>query len=312
MKKRWRSLRYALEAALARAGLALLRRIGPVRASNLAGAVTRAIGPLLPVSRVADINLRHAMPELDAAVRRRIVRGVWENLGRTVGELPHIPALGPITQKAGGADATAGRPGYVLEGGEHLMACCNAGGPLMLFSAHIGCWEVLPRVMADLDLPMASFYRAATNPRINQLISEMRLASVGSDAPFFTKSSRGAVEAMVYLRHGGKVAMLVDQKLNEGIEARLFSQPAMTTTAAAMLALRFHCPLLPAHVVRTGPASFRVIVDPPLPLPHTGHIAADIATLTQAMNDCLERWIRAWPEGWLWLHRRFPQEVYRK
>ena len=106
--------------------------------------------------------------------------------------------------------------------------------------------------------------------------------------------------------------MLVDQKMNEGIEARLFGRPAMTATAAAVFALRLRCPLLPVHAVRTGPARFRLVVEPPLPFPATGTPHADIAALTQAMNDCLERWVRAWPEGWLWLHRRFPQDVYRR
>ena len=94
MTRRWyHPLQYRAEALAARAALALLRRLGPVRASNLGGAVARAIGPLLPKSRVADINLRHAMPELDGPARRRVIRGVWENLGRTVAELPHVGSL---------------------------------------------------------------------------------------------------------------------------------------------------------------------------------------------------------------------------
>jgi KDO2-lipid IV(A) lauroyltransferase len=86
----------------------------------------------------------------------------------------------------------------------------------------------------------------------------------------------------------------------------------MTATSAAALALRFRCPLLPGRALRIGPARFRLVVEPPLPLPASGNVRADIASLTQAMNDCLERWIREWPEGWLWLHRRFPLEVYRR
>ena len=107
--------------------------------------------------------------------------------------------------------------------------------------------------------------------------------------------------------------MLVDQKMNEGIEARLFGHPAMTATSAAAFALRFRCLLVPVHVGahRSGPLPRRAW-RPPLPLPDSGDQHADIAALTQAMNDCLERWIRAWPEGWLWLHRRFPLEVYRR
>ena len=300
--RRLRRVWYRAEAVLARGGLALLRALGPVGASNAGGAVARAIGPHLPVSRVAEINLRHALPALDAAARARVISGVWENLGRTVGELPHIAGLGP---------SDAG-PGWVLEGGDILRACRDSGGPVILFSAHIGCWEVLPRAAALLDMPVASFYRAAGNPEVDALIARERRRAVGAELPYFAKGAKGAQAAMRYMLGGGRLGMLVDQKMNEGIEALLFGRPAMTTTSAAAFALRFRCPLLPAHAVRIGPARFRLIVEPPLPLPESGDHHADIAALTQAMNDCLERWVRAWPEGWLWLHRRFPLEVYRR
>jgi KDO2-lipid IV(A) lauroyltransferase len=290
------------EAAIAGAALALLRRLGPVRASNLGGVLARAIGPYLPVSRVADINLRHAMPDLDAAARRQVIRGVWENLGRTVGEMPHIAALGPSAEGVG----------WVLEGVENLETWRAVGGPLILFSAHIGCWEVLPRAGVMLGIQLASFYRAATNPDVDALIVAMRRHAVGGDMPFFAKGRKGAGQAMRHLARGGRLALLIDQKMNEGIEARLFGRPAMTTTSAATFALRFRCPLLPAHAVRIGPARFRIAVEPPVALPDSGDRHADVAALTQTLNDILERWIRDWPEGWLWLHRRFPLEIYRR
>ena len=303
MKRRWlRPLQYRAEALLARAALALLGRLGPVRASNLGGAVARSIGPWLPVSRVADINLRYTMPELDAPARQRVIRGVWDNLGRTVAELPHAPSL----------RGTESGPGWVVEGVEHQRACRDTAGPLIIVSGHIGSWELMPRAMFEAGVPTAVFYRAASNPEVDALIAGLREGVGGTGTPLFTKSGRGARAAMQYLARGGRIGMLVDQKLDEGIEARLFGRPAMTTTAAAAFALRFRCPVVPMHSVRIGPARYRMVVEAALPLPDSGDQQADIATLTQAINDCLERWIREWPEGWLWLHRRFPKELYRR
>lgn len=93
------------------------------------------------------------------------------------------------------------------------------------------------------------------------------------------------------------------------IEARLFGQPAMTATALAAVALRQRCSVIPARIDRLGPARLRMVVEPPLRLPDTGNRAADQAALTQQINDVLERWIRAHPESWLWLHRRWPKEL---
>lgn len=296
------ALVWRLEAALARAVLALLRALGPVRASNLGGAVARAIGPLLPVSRVADRNLRLAMPALDAAARRRVVRGVWENLGRTVGELPHIPDL----------HRTASGPGWELIGEETLLAQAARGGPAIFFSGHIGNWEVLPPVVAAYGMYMSSAYRAAANPLIDRIIGELRARAIGADIPMFPKGAAGARGALAHMARGGYLGLLMDQKLNDGIAVELFGRPAMTAPSLAALALRFRCPVIPGHVERVGPARFRLVCETPLPLPDSGDRQADVHDLTRAVNACLERWIRARPESWLWLHRRWPKDLYRE
>ncbi len=293
--KRWR---HAAEALLARAALRLLRRLSPVAASDLGGRLARMIGPLLPVSRVADANLRRALPKLDAAARHRVVVGVWDNLGRTVAELPHVAQLGQTTNG----------PGWELVGEPEVRALSARGGPVILVSGHLGNWEMLPRAAGQLGLPLASFYRAAANPTVDRLIQDLRRVAVGADVPQFAKGATGARGALAYLSGGGMLGMLVDQKMNDGIAATLFGQLAMTAPAAAAFALRFDCPLVPAYVERLGPARFRVTCEPPLPLPRTGDRQADIAALTQRINDVLERWIRARPEQWLWLHRRWPKQ----
>ena len=290
---------HRVEGALARGALRLLRALGPVRASNLCGAVARAVGPLLPVSRVAHANLRAAMPELDAAARRRVVRGVWENLGRTVGELPHLAGLGP---------AAAG-PGWELAGAEALRPLLARDGPAILFSGHIGNWEALPVAAAAAGAPFHSMYRTIENREIDALLLDLRRRAMRYDVQMFPKGAAGAIQAMRHLRAGGRLGMLMDQKMNDGIPARFFGLPAMTAPALAVLALRLRCPVIPGWVERTGPARFRVTCEPPMTLPDSGDRDADIAALTQAMNDRLEAWIRAKPEGWLWLHRRWPKEV---
>jgi KDO2-lipid IV(A) lauroyltransferase len=261
----WRDAQFAAETALARVALALLRWLGPIPASNLGGAVARTIGPWLPVSKVADRNLRMAMPELDAAARRRVIRGVWENLGRTVAELPHVPGL----------RATAEGPGWVAEGCDFLSDMGAQTGPALFVSGHIGNWEVLPAVAQSYDIKMSSFYRAAENPGVDKLIITLRQSVVGEAIPQFSKGAIGARMAMSFLRDGGKLGMLVDQKMNDGIPAPFFGRTAMTAPAASAFALRFRCPVVIAYVERIGPMRFRMLCDKPLDLPDTGDRQAD-------------------------------------
>ncbi len=291
-----RALRFRLEAWLITGLLWLLGRLRPETASNLGGAVARAIGPRLRVSGVADANLRLAMPALDAAARARIIRGVWDNLGRTACEFPHVPNL----------RETATGPGYELEGAAYFDAVLAAGGPAICISAHLGNWEVMPAAAKRRGADMASFYRAASNKLADAIIVERR-ARAG--VTLLAKGAAGARAGVAHLRAGGMLGFLIDQKMNDGIEAQLFGHPAMTASAAAALALRFDAPVIPACVIRLGPARFRVIAEAPLAVPATGDRHADIAVLTQAMNECVERWVRARPEQWLWLHRRWPREI---
>ena len=83
----------------------------------------------------------------------------------------------------------------------------------------------------------------------------------------FSKGAHGARGAMAHLQAGGFLGMLVDQKMNDGIAAPLFGHPAMTAPAAAAFALRFRCPVVPAHVQRLGPARFRLVCEAPLTCP---------------------------------------------
>jgi KDO2-lipid IV(A) lauroyltransferase len=278
----------------------LLNGLPAVAASNIAGQFARVIGPLLPVSRVADANLRAALPELNAQARKSVVRGMWESLGRTAGEFAHLSEL----QR----DTLSG-PGWEIQGDEILRELAARGGPMIFFSGHIGNWEMLPRAAAHYGLPCANFYRAARDVAVDAIIRRMREQNVGEETEYFPKGSKGARQALRHLGRGGRLAMLVDQKMNDGVEARLFGLPAMTATALASLALHFRCPVVPALAQRVGPARLRVVIEPPLVLPESGDRASDVLGLTQAVNDVLERWIRAEPASWLWVHRRFPKKV---
>ncbi|MFT9025178.1 lysophospholipid acyltransferase family protein [Acetobacter indonesiensis] len=292
-----------VEAALAKGLLAVFKKMGPVWASDFAGCASRFIGPLLPVSRIADKNLQLAMPELNATQRKRIVRGVWENLGRTVGELPHLSTLKENTHSG---------PGFEVVGAEYLEEQARNGGSVLFMSGHIGNWEMLPPGVARHGTPFASFYRAAANPLIDQMIRSLRDAAMQpTPTPLFAKGARGAREALAYVSKGGRLGMLVDQKMNDGVEASFFGRPAMTAPALAAMALRYRCPVIPGYVERLGPARLRIIVEAPLQLPDTEDKKQDLTLLVQMINDRLEQWIRKKPESWLWLHRRWPKELYR-
>ena len=128
----------------------------------------------------------------------------------------------------------------------------------------------------------------------------------------FAKGAAGGRAAYAHLLKGGNLGLLVDQKLDTGLEVPFFNHDAMTMDALASFALRFRCPVIPTYVERTGPARLTVTCEAPLTLPNTGDKTADMLAITTTMNQILERWIRHKPGAWLWLHRRWPKPLYRE
>jgi KDO2-lipid IV(A) lauroyltransferase len=152
-------------------------------------------------------------------------------------------------------------------------------------------------------LGVAEIYRAANNPFVDNLIAQFR-SPIGSE--LVPKGALGARRAIAALKEGRHIAMLVDQKMNDGIAVPFFGREAMTAPAAAQLALRFNGAIVPARVERTRGAHFRIVFSPPVALSRSGDRHADVRAIMTRVNAEMESWIRERPEMWLWLHRRWP------
>ena len=291
-------VRHPFEAAGLALALGLLRLLPPEAASNLGGFLGRCIGPHLGVTARARRNLRLAFPEKSEGEIARIIRDMWDNLGRVAAEYPHLARI------------TAPESGRVaLDDVESVRDLRDRKAPGILASAHLANWEILPVTAARFGLDMTGIVREPNNPLVRPLMDRLRGVAGGGRAP---KGKEGAKEAIEVLRSGRVLALLFDQKLNDGIPVPLFGVEAMTAMAPAQLALRFRCPIVPVRVERTGPARFRMTSLAPIEVPDTGNRREDVARVMVQLNGILEDWIRARPEQWLWLHRRWPEAAYQQ
>ena len=260
-------------------------------ASATGGALARAVGPRLGISKRARINLGRAFPELSEAKICRIVSGMWDNLGRVAAEYPHLRKIRVF-------DAGSRVETY---GFEHIDRAVAAGRRMIIFSGHIANWEIAMLAAVQHGIEVAQIYRAANNPLVDRMITRFR----GEAGELIPKGRVAARRAIDVLRRGAHLTMLADQKMNDGIPVPFFGRPAMTSSALAVLALRFDCDVLPARVERLGGAHFRLTIFPPLPLPRSGDHHADVTALMTQVNQVLEQWICNRPEQWFWLHRRW-------
>jgi KDO2-lipid IV(A) lauroyltransferase len=274
---------------------AFFRIVGVDAASAIAGGFCRHVGPLVrPISRRAERNLEMIFPDMTARERRRVVAGVWENLGRTSAEFVHLDAFRPFSE--------GGR--VEMLGGERLLDIAREKRSVIFVSGHFANWEIMSIAFWRAGIEYAVLYRPVNNPFVDRII--VRSRSKVMSPHHIPKGKAGGRALIEALKNGKSLAMLVDQKLNEGIEVPLLGRGAMTAPAAARLSLKFGVPIVPVWIERLKGARFRMQVEPPIEFSPSGNSEADILALTTRVNEALERRIRARPEQWLWLHRRWP------
>jgi Kdo2-lipid IVA lauroyltransferase/acyltransferase len=125
------------------------------------------------------------------------------------------------------------------------------------------------------------------------------------------KGAAGARRIIAALRQGRNLALLVDQKMNDGIAVPFFGREAMTAPAIAELALRYDCSVLPMRVDRRRGARFRFTIFPGLDFARSSDRHVDVRAVMTEVNRRLEQWIRERPGQWFWLHRRWPESYAR-
>ena len=278
-----KNIRYILE-ALALGIFLIISKILPVEwASNMGGWIGHTIGPRLAASRKARTNVELALPDLNSEEVDKIISGMWENLGRVMMEYPHLKKIA--------------RDRTEIIGGDILKQ--YLGKPVVLISAHLANWEVIPTsTYLQQQVKVSSVYRAPNNPIVDKLLNYSR--SLGGRLGTIPKSKTGARNLVQELQNNHNVGILIDQKFNEGVPADFFGRPAMTSPVFVKLAQKFNCPLIPIYIERLPHTRFRVMFMEPLDIKEKT-VDESIAMA----HGILEDWIREKPQHWLWLHRRW-------
>ncbi|NVJ92934.1 MAG: lauroyl acyltransferase [Methylocystaceae bacterium] len=265
------------------------------QASAIGGWIGRKIGPFLSVHKLALDNLEKAFPQKTSDEIQEIALGVWDNVGRTLFEIPHVPKINIYDQP---------ERFEVVNG--HIVDQLREDGVCgIFFSGHMANWEFLSYAGAQRTppLPLGMIYRAPDNPWVADIFDKRK----PSGCEMIPKGAKGAKMALNTLKDGGHLAILADQKMNDGISVPFFGRDAMTAPAMAQFALKFNCPIVPCRIERIEKTKFRLTFYEPMEIKDTGNRQQDIATIMKDVNGYLEEWISEQPEQWLWLHHRWPR-----
>jgi KDO2-lipid IV(A) lauroyltransferase len=250
-----------------------------------AGLLDRAIPRL---RRVARQNLALALPELTPKQHAQIADGVFRSIARLLVTFAKFPRIR--------RDNLA--RWIRLEGGEHFDAAVRQGRGVLFATAHLGNWELSAFAHALLTGPMNVVVRPLDNPYIDSVV-ERRRALTGNRPIGKKDFARGILKA---LAANEAVGILIDQNAApaDGVFVDFFGVKACAGAGFAKFAAHSGAAVIPGFALWSNEEQRYILRFYP-PLAMTGDIGCD----TQALQAKLEEAIRAYPDQWLWIHRRW-------
>lgn len=277
-------------------GLSLLSgcfSVLPHRLAVHAGdALGRLAGRVLPLRRrVADENLRQALPGLSGDDRRRILEGLYRHMGRSLAEFCRYPVMDPrwLSKWVG------------VDGEAHLREALETGCGVFMVTAHYGNWELLGPGLAARGFPMTLMVGPQHNKLAEEMFNRYRGFN-GVEVLVTTTDLRGVFRA---LRAGRVVASAVDQDAGpNGFFLDFMGRPASAALGAYRIARRVGSPVVMALTERRG-MSHRIAIDPPLRANPAVDPAPEAEAWARHFHSRLEEAIRRHPEQWFWVHRRW-------
>ncbi len=277
----------------------LLGAIGamPLETSMRFGkSVGRFLGARFPkLQKTAKINLEIAFPEMSEPEREKIVSGTFESLGRHLGFVSHF-------RKFRHEDIR-----HLIEvvgKEEHFDPAYAKGRGVLFFTGHFGSWEVFNLLAPAFGYGMNILVRRIDNPLVENFVDKMR-TRFGTTTLDKTKSARKMFRV---LENGEILGILADLNAQEkeGVFVDFFGIPSSTTTSIAKLALKTGAVVLPAFAVwEESKKKYVIYLEPPVEFEKTGNTEDDIKILTQKITDVVEKYVRKYPEQWLWIHKRW-------
>jgi KDO2-lipid IV(A) lauroyltransferase len=242
---------------------------------------------------VATSNLRHAFPDWDEARLLATARGVYRHFGSVILDLVWMQ------------DRTRDEIMKIVSfaGREHVETALQAGKGFVCATGHLGNWEAHAVGHGFAFSTSAVVGRPLDNPALDARLVRLRSSSGNTNI----SKRRALPDILRFLRANKAVAILMDQNTQEddGIFVTFFGRPASTTPVAAALAAKTGCAIVPGHSELLPDGRYLVTYEPPVFFESQGERKADIARLTQELTLRIEAWVRAHPEQWLWIHRRW-------
>ena len=257
--------------------------------STVSGKIFEIIGPLFRSKNLIHSNIKKAIPNSNYEELNKITKLMWNNYGRIFAEYMFIKEFrfGKLKSK------------IKIEGQEILDDIKKHNKQVVFISGHFSNFELMAMHLENSGIKLSAIYRPLNNIFLNKIMERIRKKYICKNQ---IKKGIGGIKKLINLKKSNySTALMIDQRVSEGIKSNFFNNEALTTTIPAQLVKKFKIPVVPIFIERINNLNFKITINKPINFSNE----TSIKNITDELNQILEKMIINKPEQWIWSHNRW-------
>ena len=267
----------------------LFKILGPSLSSRLSGKIFEKIGPFFRSKKTIHSNIKRAYPNIEIKEITNIANLMWNNYGRVFAEFMfmHEFRSGKLSQN-------------IEIVGQNILENIKSNNKQVVFiSGHFSNFELMAMHLEKSGINLCAIYRPLNNIFLNKFMERIRKKYICKNQ---IKKGIGGLKKLISFKNKNlSTALMIDQRVSEGILSNFFNEKALTTTIPAQLVKKFNIPIVPIYIERVDGLKFKIYINEPVSFSKE----TSIKTITDELNKILEKMVIRKPDQWIWSHNRW-------
>ena len=282
-------LKYFVEFFLIKILFFFFRLLGYRKSSNIGEKIGKFFGPFFRNEKIILDNLKYSSIGEDEIDRKKIVSSMWGNYGRILSEYPFLKDF--RNEKL---------DEYIkVNGLNYLENLVKSKKSAIFVSGHFNNFELMAMIIEKNGVNLAALYRPLNNYFLNETMENIRKNYLCKKQ--IKKGKSGTRDIINLLKQNYSIALMIDQRVSEGIKINFFGRDAFTTTIPAQLIKKYNLDVIPVYIERKNNLFFDVQFEKPISFSNS----IGTVQITEKLNNILERMILKNPDQWIWSHNRW-------
>ncbi|MDA8832189.1 lysophospholipid acyltransferase family protein [Candidatus Pelagibacter bacterium] len=284
-----KKIKYFFEFLIISSLFIIYKFLGLKISSHFSGKLFETFGPIFRSKKLIKTNIQRAIPKINSSKIKSITKDMWNNYGRTLSEYMFLK----------GFRNDQFRSNINITGKEILQKIKLEKAPVIFVSGHFSNFELMAMEIEKSGVNISAIYRPLNNIFLNILMERIRKKYICKNQ--IKKGTSGVRELLKLYKKGYSIALMIDQRVSQGIKSKFFNQEAFTTTIPAQFIKKFNCKVVPISIKRHNGVNFNIKVERPIEFSKN----SSTEQITRELNIWLEKTILKNPGEWIWSHDRW-------